>query len=80
VVLLEIDNGETNFYAASIYLDYSEPMENNIKTLEKILKFTKGAKLIIAMDSNSRSTTWHDVMTNSRGKLLEEFLQVTNCT
>jgi hypothetical protein len=25
------------------------------------------------MDSNSRSTTWHDVLTNSRGKLLEEF-------
>jgi hypothetical protein len=40
--------------------------------LEKILEFTKGAKLI-TMDSNSRSTTWHDVITNSRGKLLEEF-------
>ena len=25
------------------------------------------------MDSNSRSTTWHDVLTNSRGKLLKEF-------
>jgi D-hexose-6-phosphate mutarotase len=25
------------------------------------------------MDSNSRSTTWHDVLTNSRGKLLDEF-------
>jgi hypothetical protein len=33
-VLLEIDNGQTSFYAASIYLDYSEPMENNIKNLE----------------------------------------------
>jgi len=25
------------------------------------------------MDSNSRSTTWHDILTNSRGKLLEQF-------
>ena len=41
--------------------------------MEKILKFTEGAKIIIAMDSNSRSTTWHDVLTNSRDKLLEEF-------
>jgi hypothetical protein len=41
--------------------------------LEKNLKFTKGARNIIAMDSNSQSTTWHDVLTNSRGKLLEEF-------
>jgi hypothetical protein len=73
-VLLEIVNGNTSFYAASIYFDYNELMEDNIKTLEKIVKFTKGAKIIIGMDSNSRSTTWHDVLTNSRGKQLEEFL------
>ena len=60
-VLLEIDNGHTSFYAASIYLDYNEPIENNIKTLEKILNFTKGTNVFIAMDSNSRSTTWHGV-------------------
>ena len=60
-VLLEIDNGQTRFYAASIYLDYNDTIGNNIKTIEKIVKFTKGAKLILAIDSNSRSTTWHDV-------------------
>jgi DNA-binding helix-hairpin-helix protein with protein kinase domain len=42
--------------------------------LEQFLKFTKGAKNIIAMDSNSWSTTWHDVLTNSRSKFLEEFI------
>jgi hypothetical protein len=41
--------------------------------LEKILNFTKGTKLITAMDSDSRAKTWHDVLTNSRGKLLEKF-------
>ena len=61
------------FHAASIYLDYKEPIENDIKPLKNILQFTKGAKLIIVMDSSSRSTTWHDVLTNYRGKLLEEF-------
>ena len=73
-VLLEISNGHTSFHAASIYLDYNEPIENNIKPLEKIIKFTKGTKLIIAMDSNSRSTTWHEVLTNSRDKLLGRLL------
>jgi hypothetical protein len=72
-ILLEIVIGNTRFFSARIYLDYNEPIENNIKSLEKILKFTKGARIIIAMDSNSRSTTWHDVLTNSGGKLLEEF-------
>ena len=72
-VLLEIAIGNTQFFAASIYMDYNEPIENNIKYLEKILKFTKGARIIIAMDSNSRSTPWHDVLTNSRGKFLEDF-------
>lgn len=58
-VLLEIDNGQKHFYAASIYLSYNDPIEDNIKIMEKIVKFTKGAKLIMAIDSNSRSTTWH---------------------
>jgi hypothetical protein len=64
---------DKHFCAASIYLDHNDPIENNINTIEKILKFTKGAKLIIAIDSNSRSRTWYDVLTNSRGKGLEEF-------
>jgi hypothetical protein len=49
-------------YAASIYLDYNDPIENNIKTIEKIVKFTKGAELIIENDRNSRLTTWYDVL------------------
>ena len=58
-VLLEIDNGQMRFYAASIYFDYNDTIGNI--TIEKIVEFTKGAKLILAIDSNSRSTTWHDV-------------------
>jgi len=30
------------------YMDYNDLIENNIKSIEKIVKFTKGAKL----DSN----------------------------
>jgi hypothetical protein len=28
----------------------------------------------VAMDSNARSKTWHDVLTNKRGRKLEEFV------
>jgi hypothetical protein len=28
----------------------------------------------MAMDSNARSKTWHDAITNSRGRLLEDFI------
>jgi hypothetical protein len=28
----------------------------------------------LAIDSNSRSTSWHDTQTNARGRILEEFL------
>ena len=41
--------------------------------MEKFIKFAKLANLNIAMDSNSQTTTRHDVRTNSRGKLLEDF-------
>ena len=54
-------------------MNYKDPIQNSIKTIENIIKFTKEIKLIIAMDNNSRSTTRHDVLTSSRGKVLEEF-------
>jgi hypothetical protein len=71
-VLLEINNRKLTFYAVSVYFDYNEPMD--IKTIEMLLKFTKGKKLLLGIDRNSRSTTWHDIKTNPRGKALEEFL------
>jgi hypothetical protein len=73
-VLLEIHKGSVPFYAASVYMDYNESIETNLRTLEQILDFTEGAKLILATDSNARSTTWHDNITNNRGKILEEFV------
>jgi len=38
------------------------------------LQFTKAEKLIMGVDSNSRSTMWNDKITNPRGKKLEEFV------
>jgi galactokinase len=43
-VLFEIVIGNTQFFAASIYLDYNEPVENNIKSSENILKIYQRSK------------------------------------
>jgi len=53
-VLLEIQHENGNFYAASIYMDHNATIDINFKRIEKIITFIKGAKLILATDSNSR--------------------------
>jgi len=42
--------------------------------MQAVLKHASGTELVFAIDSNARSTTWHDVLTNKRDKSLEEFL------
>jgi hypothetical protein len=73
-LLLEINKGKSSFYTASIYFNIKEPVDSNIKMVDRILKFIKGKKPLLATDSNSQSMTWHDVLANYRGKEMEEFL------
>ena len=73
-VLIELKYNNTKFYAASMYFDITEKIERELDKMEEILDFTKGNGLLIAVDSNSRSTTWHDSQTNKRGEILEEYV------
>jgi len=52
-------------------MEFNDEIENSFKKIERILEYTKGVKFTMATDSNSRSTTWHDVTTNARDRLLE---------
>ena len=52
-VLLEIIHKKTKFFAASMFLDIKEQIENSFTKIEEILQFTKGARILIATDSNS---------------------------
>ena len=70
---LEIIHGKQKFYAASMYFDYEEQIENKFNKLDEIMRFINGGGILIAADSNSRSKTWRDVI-NSRGRKLEEYL------
>jgi len=74
MVLSEIKTGQEAFYAASAYMDYNYTIGKSITNIEKTMELTKGVKIIMAIDSNSRSIIWHYVTTNVRGRLLEEFI------
>ena len=42
--------------------------------VDTILQQAKRGGAIIAMDSNARSTSWHDTITDNRRKYLEEYI------
>ena len=56
-----------------MYFDSRKDIEEDIRQLDKVVDYTKGNGLIIAVDSNARRKMWHDTVTNQRGKILEEF-------
>jgi len=73
-IVLETKVDNTRIIIASLYFDINRPLDTDMQKIEATLAHAKGAGVIIAMDSNSRSTSWHDVLTDRRGKILEEFL------
>ena len=64
----------TRFFTASMYFDIMKEIERELDKIDEILEFTKENGLVIAIDSNSRSTTWHDIQTNKMEKIMEEFI------
>jgi hypothetical protein len=66
------------FYGISLYFYITEDIEMNIRKAEQILNYLKGHGLLIAVDSNARSKTWYDTITNHRGKVFEEILTIYN--
>ena len=56
------------FYSVSMYFDSRRDIEEDIRYLEKVMDYTKGKGIIIAVDSSARSKMWHDTITNQRGE------------
>jgi hypothetical protein len=74
IVVVEIIQGNLKLIATSIYLDAENEITGDLNKIENIKHFAKGRGLLVAMDSNARSKTWHEVLTNRRGRQLEELL------
>lgn len=71
---MEVRRGEQSFIAVSMYFDILQDIEQDLAKVKEILKFADRKGIIIAIDSNSRSSLWHDITTNTRGKRLAEFI------
>jgi hypothetical protein len=56
-----------------MYLDINRLIDIDMLKIEGKIAQANGAGVIVAVDSNSKSTSWHDIL-NRRGKMLEEFL------
>jgi hypothetical protein len=76
-IVLELIYDNLKFYAASMYFDIQDQLGKSLDKMDEILKLTKSGKILIAADTDSRSKTWHNVITNTRGKTLEEYLAGT---
>jgi len=66
--VVEITYGNLNFIATSIYLDIGSEISSDLHRIENIQRLANTRGILVAMDSNARSTTWHDAKTNKRGR------------
>jgi len=73
-VVVETIVDKASLILVSMYFNITRPIDIDLQKMQEILTHAKGTGTILAIDSNARSTTWHDVLTNRRGKELEEFL------
>ena len=72
--VVELQLGRVTLIIASMYFDIKRSIEADLKRMEALINHAKGIATIFAIDSNSRSTSWNDVLTNKRGRAMEEFI------
>jgi len=75
-VVLEVTIDNVKTILASMYFDISRQIEKALLKTKAVILHAMGASVLIAMDRNSKSTSWHNTLTNRRGRILEEFLMI----
>jgi hypothetical protein len=73
-VVLETKVVNATLLIASMYFDINRPIDYDLQKMQAIITHAKGVGAVFAIDSNARSTSWHDVLNNKREKIMEEFL------
>jgi type II secretory pathway component PulM len=61
----------------SAYFQFSEPTERGVERLQKVLdelNIRDAKDIVISADVNARSASWHDVKTDRRGEIVDEFV------
>ena len=57
-----------------MYFDIKRPIDYDLQKMQAVMTHAKGMGIVFAIDSNARSKSWHDVLTNKRGRAMEEFI------
>ena len=57
-----------------MYFDHEEQTENKFYKMDERISFSNGGRILIAADCKATSKTWYDVLTNSTGRKLEEYI------
>jgi hypothetical protein len=73
-MVVETKGDNASLILVRMYFDTNRPIDIDLLKMQEILTHAKGTGTIFAIDSNARFTTWHDVLTNKRGKALEKLL------
>ena len=73
-VAVEIIKGSIKLVAVNMYFDRESKIEQDLGKMELTMHYAKDTAVLFALDSNARSTLWHDTLTNTRGRILEEFI------
>lgn len=71
---IEATYNKVKTYIVNAYFQYSEKIDKYIEHLHKFLTTMKGKRILIALDSNAKSTLWHNNSTDDRGRKLEELI------
>jgi len=73
-IVAEITVDGVKLIMASMYFDIGRPIEEDRSKIEAVLQHANGVGVLLAIDSNARSASWHDSTTNARGRTLDEYL------
>ena len=57
IVVLEIIYEGMSFLAASMYFDINDQIQINLKEMDKLVRFDKEGRILLAVDSSARSKT-----------------------
>lgn len=74
VIYFQIYTNAYCFYIVNVYCQHSLPISHFLDLINNILIKLKGKRLVITLDSNSKSDAWFSRETDERGKLVEEFI------
>jgi len=58
---------------ASMYFDIGRQIEVDLSKIEAVLQHANGVGVLLTIDSNARSASWHDSTTNAGGRTLDEY-------